>query len=230
MASFIPALIIKHNNTVYLDDNLVAYGDIQTIPTAGSGGRPDGDYWAVPITEGVVSGFNFVPTSPDSTDAPSVQSFHVFRLITSKAFGKADYWYVLGTTTDYIAASNAAECCSGEDPLPTEVTPLAPTQLLCQWNNPTDQEYFAVLAVPSLAFGDRIYGYGYFNNEALPDLAVGGYASASALVSALNSLWGATVGGTFVLADNGSTIILTQTAGPGTDELSVTLFSSVVSS
>lgn len=230
-ASFISATIIKHNNTVYLDQDLVVYGSVQLIPTPGAGGRPDGDFWADPITDlGVVDGFNFIPVE-EGVAAPSAQAFEVFRLITSKAFGKPDYWYVLGTQDDYNTSAADAECCADDpEPMPDEVPPLAPSQDMCQYNNSTDQEYFAVFGVPSLGFGDRLYAYGWFNGVALAELSGAGYLTAALLASAMQSAWGATVGGTFAASADGLTITLTQSAGSGEDSIAVNVFASVVSS
>lgn len=229
-ASFITATIIEHNNTKYLDQDLVVYGSVQLIPTPGAGGRPDGDYWADPITDlGVVDSFNFIPVET-GVAAPSAQAFKVFRLITSKAFGKADYWYVLGTQAEYLLSAAAAECCDEAVPMPDEVPPIAPSQDMCQYNNSTDQKYFAVFGVPSLGFGDRLYAYGWFNGVELPELSGAGYLTAALLATAMTSAWGVTVGGTFTESSDGLTITLTQTAGDGEDVIAVNVFASVVSS
>lgn len=229
-ASFISALVIKRNNTVFLDTDLVAYGSVEMIPTPGSGGRPDGDYWAVPINgNGVVTGFDFVPVENSATP-PTVQSFKTFRLIESKEFGQAYYWYAVGTTENYIASSSAAECCNAPVLLPDDVPALAGIQLMCQYNNSTDKKYFAAFGVPTINFGDRIHAYGYFNNVALSSLSGAGYTTPDLLLSAMQSAWGATVGGTFTLSPDKKTIILTQSAGNGTSEIAINIFSSVVSS
>lgn len=230
-ASFIPALVLKHNDTVFLDTDLVAYGTVQLVPTPGAGGRPDGNYWAVPINNfGIVTGLDFVPLE-DSAVAPTAQSFQTLRLITSKAYGKADYWYIRGTENDYINSSSAAECCDAPYPMPDDVPPLAGVQLMCQYNNPTDQQYFATFGVPvPLGFGDRYYAYGYFDGVALPNLSASGYLTPALLVSAMQSTWGATVGGTFTLSSDGLTVTLTQSAGDGTSEIGINIFTSVLSS
>lgn len=225
-ASFIPALIIKHNNDVYLTPDLVI-GNYGTIPTIGAGVTIDGDYWAVPITdEGIVTNFNYVPTTPDNTDAPTPQSFHVFR-ITARLGN--DSWYVRGTTTTvigsspteygYIQASNDAECCA-ENPvaLPTDVPVLAGCQLMCEFD--ADGNYFGMWGLPSLSGNLRYYPYGYFNGVLLPSLTATGYATPTALVNALNGngTWD-NVGVWSVTADG--QLKVTQTDGPGTDEICV---------
>lgn len=188
-STFIPAIVIKHNNDVYLTPDLVV-GVSMPIPTPGAGGVIDGDYWAVPITNyGVVTGFNFVPTTPDNTDEPTPQSFHVFRLISR--FGN-DVFYVLGTTTldgsspaldGYIQAAQDAECCA-ETPatLPTTLPTLFPCQEACEWN--ADDNYFFIVGIPTDA--GSYTANGYLNGETLPTASG---ATPAALVSSMNSLW-----------------------------------------
>lgn len=228
-ASFIPALVIKHNNDVYLTDDLVV-GVTMSIPTPGSGGVIDGDYWAVPIVDnGIVTGFDFEPTTPDDATPPTPQSFHVFRLISR--FGN-DVWYVRGATTidgdspandGYIQAAQDAECCD-ETPrtLPTDVPELFPCQTACQFD--ADGNYFFILGVPSLGAGESYVANGYLDDETLPEASG---ATVTALVVSLNSLWTG-VGSpditiTWTQSDTGSTglpvIIGTITDGDGTDIL-----------
>lgn len=190
-ASFIPALVIRHNNDVYLTEDLVV-GVTQSIPTPGSGGVIDGDYWAVPITDhGIVTGFKFTPTTPDSTEPPTPQSFHVFRLTTRFGY---DVWWVRGTTTTdgasptnpgYIEAAQAAECCA-EDAvdLPTDVPELFPCQTACEFD--ADGSYFFILSVPTLGAGESYVANGYLDDEALTELTSG---TVGGLVTALNASW-----------------------------------------
>lgn len=188
-ATFISGLVIKQNNEVYLTDDLVV-GVIKPVPTPGGIYSLDGDYWAVPITNyGVATGFNFVPTFATDTDAPTPQSFHVFRL-TSR-FGN-DSWYVRGTTSlsgdspaeaGYIEVSQDAECCA-ESPrtLPTDVPDIVPCQVACEWN--ADENYFVVLGLPTDT--GTYTGTGYMNGEALPTITA---ATPAALETQLNNNW-----------------------------------------
>jgi hypothetical protein len=190
-ATFISALVIKHNNDVFLTPELVV-GKTMAIPTPGAGGSIDGDYWAVPISNmGLVSGFNFVPTTPDSVDAPTPQSFHVFRLINQTPLTH-DIWYVRGSTTfdgdspanpGYIQAAADAECCS-EDPaeLPTDVPALFPCQVACEQN--ADGNYFVVLGLPTDV--GTYTGNGYINGETLPQITG---ANAGEIQTSLNNNW-----------------------------------------
>lgn len=228
-ATFIPALVIRHNNDVYLTDDLVV-GVTMSIPTPGSGAVIDGDYWAVPITnDGIVTGFDFEPTTPTSTDTPTPQSFHVFRL--TNRFGN-DVWWVRGsTTTDgdspandgYIQAAQDAECCDATPrTLPTDVPELFPCQTACQFD--ADGNYFFILGVPTLGAGESYVANGYLDDEALPQASG---ATVTALVASLNSLWDGVgspdIAITWTQSDTGSTglpvIIGTITDGLGDDVL-----------
>lgn len=221
-ATFIPALVIKHNNSVFLTPDL-AVGVTMTIPTPGAGGVIDGDYWAVPISDyGIVTGFNYTVTTPEDTDPPTLQSFHVFRLISR--FGN-DVWYVRGTTTTdgespanagYIQAAQDAECCEADPAtLPTDVPLMQPCQTACEWD--TDENYFFLISVPTDA--GTYTANGYLNGETL-SAATG--ATPTALVSSMNSLWtnqgSPQIAITWTLI-NDTTIKGVITAGDGADTL-----------
>lgn len=221
-ATFISALVIKHNNNVWQN------GVIKDIPTPGSGGVPDGDFWAVPITDNVLDGFNFIVTTPDSTDAPTTQSFHVFKL--TNRFGN-DTWVVRGTTTaadggspsscGYIQASADAECCAASPcQLPTDLPVFAACQLMCEVD--ADGKYFAIFALPTLLpAGYRYYPYGYFNNVLGTAATATGYATSGTLLSFLNAgTWGAI--GTWSSPEAGI-LKVTQSAGSGTNVVCLTI-------
>jgi hypothetical protein len=227
-ATFIPALVIKHNNSVFLTPDLVV-GVPMAIPTPGSGAVIDGDYWAVPISDyGVVTGFNFEPTTPTDTDPPTLQSFHVFRLISR--FGN-DVWYVRGTTTTdgespanagYIQVSQDAECCEADPAtLPTDVPQMLPCQLACEWDS--DENYFFILSLPTDA--GTYTANGYLNGEVL-DPATG--TDGTTLTASLNSLWDG-VGSPNVVITwtliNENTIKGVITDGSGADTLCAAILS-----
>ena len=223
-ATYISGLAIKHNNAVFLTDDGVV-GKTVSIPTPGAGGIIDGDYWAVPITNyGVFTGFNFEPTSPNSTDAPTPDSFHVFRLVMQRG---NDYWYVRGSSTydgdspanpGYIEVSADAECCANELALPTDIPNIAPCQLMCEFN--ADNQYFAIYGLPTLTGNLRYFPYGYYNGTALAAATATGYSSKASLLSFLNGSW-STVG-TWSWADDDQTILqVVQTDGSGENVLCV---------
>lgn len=227
-ATFIPALVIKHNNDVYLNTNTLAVGTIMSIPTPGSGAVIDGDYWAVPINDNVVSGFDYIPCAPTDTDAPTAQSFHVFKM--TNRFGN-DVWIVRGTTTaavggspsscGYIQAAQDAECCAASPcELPTDVPVIAACQTLCNWDS--DNKYFGEFGLPELTSNLRYYPYGYYNDVLLGAGSAIGYATKTALLSFLNSGdWGAIGTWTVDDATNANSIKVTLAAGDGTDVLCV---------
>lgn len=222
-STFISALVIKHNNDVYLNTDTLTPGVIMDIPTPGAGGVIDGDFWAVPINDNVVSGFNFIPTSAANTDAPTSQSFHVFRLVSR--FGN-DSWYVRGTTTaavggspascGYIQAAADAECCSDTPcSLPTDTPVIVACQQLCNWD--ADGKYFGEFALPVLSSNLRYYPYGYFNGTLGTAASATGYATKQALLDFLNAgTWGAI--GTWT-AGTGNSLKVTLAGGDGSDVL-----------
>lgn len=221
-ATFIPALVIKHNNEVFMNTDTLTAGVTMSIPTPGAGGVIDGDYWAEPITDNVVSGFNFIPCAPTDTDAPTSQSFHVFRLISR--FGN-DSWYVRGKTTGtdngspatygYIQVAQDAECCSDTPRLlPTDTPFIAPCQTMCEFD--ADGKYFAIFALPILTSNYRYYPAATFNGVQLTAGTSTGYATKSDLLTFLTTNWSSV--GTWAYADTDQTILkVTQTAGSGTD-------------
>ena len=223
-ATFISALVIKHNNDVYQE------GVTMSIPTPGSGGIPDGDFWAVPITDNVVSGYNYIPTTPDNAVPPTAQSFHVFKL--SNRFGN-DNWVVRGSTTlndtgspsdyGYIEASADAECCDATPrTLPTDIPVQAPCQTMCEFD--ADGKYFAIFALPTLLpAGYRYYPYGYFNDVLGTAATATGYATKANLLSFLNAgTWGAI--GTWSYADTDETILkVVEADGAGTDVICLSI-------
>lgn len=228
-ASFISALVIKHNLDVYMNTGSLTAGVTMPIPTIGAGGVPDGDFWATPITDNIVDGFNFYPLDANNQNtAPTAQSFRVFRLV--ERLGN-DSWYVRGTTTSatsgspascgYIQASNDAECCAVSPcHLPTDIPVFAPCQTMCEWN--ANNLYFAEFALPVLTANFRYYPYGYFNNVLLPAGVSTGYATKTALLAFLNSgTWGTIGTWSFDATVNANSIGVVQSAGPGTDVVCV---------
>lgn len=227
MASYITALVIQKNNSVFVSDASV-YKDSTDIITSGigvtmeipcpdssSGGVIDGDFWAKPVNEGVVAGFTFVPynVGDPNASAPDIQSFAVVKI--SSRFSRDD-WYALGTSTDYI--NSCAACCDTSPavlmPDATDLPNEAPCQTLCQQD--TDGDYFAILGLPTLdGTHPRYYPYGYFNDVALTAGSASGYASTGTLLTFLNASW--TEVGTWSVSNG--VLIATQTDGDGTDVL-----------
>lgn len=185
-ANFLSAVAIQYNNDVYLNDG-VTPGKTTSVPTPGLGGFAFGDYWAVPVADGVFTGFNYEATTPDSTEKPDVQAFHVVRIQDKNS---NDRWWVLGTSTEYYIASNTVECCGDSSPngvMPTDVPAIAPCQVICA---DEDGVYTAVLGVPgALSGSERYYPFGYFNGVALAQASPSGYASVAALLAFLNGDW-----------------------------------------
>lgn len=231
MAAYLQGLVLRKNNEDFIGNagvyksggNIFSQGIgviVNDIPTPGSSNTNaslDGDYWAVPINDGVVAGFKFLPYNPAvggiNNTPPSVQSFAVFKL--GMVFpGGYDYMFVLGTAAQYNTAAG------GGAALPLIPVPnQAPCQTLCNQNS-TSGLYFGNIGLPNQSFGQNFYIYGYFNNVALPAAAVAGYATPALLLTFLNtSVTGWAAVGTWTLSPDNRTAIVTQSAGPGTDVL-----------
>lgn len=248
MANYITAIVIQKNNTVFIkEDGLNAekipgspgeyttgLGTQMEIPCSdnASPGQIDGDFWAVPVNEGLPSGFNYIPynLSDPVITPPTPESFQVVKISTTNS---QDDWYVLGTSAQYVAS--CAACC-GTTPVPMPgiySLPLQPgCQTMCQWNNGTNQQYFAVVGLPALTLNKRYYPYGNFNGIQLPLAVSTGYVSTATLLTFLNTAtvvtvtngvtsysggWG--IVGTWTVSSDGLTLIATQNPGPGTDVL-----------
>lgn len=218
--SYISALVIQTTDSILINETTGEVGQTQQIATPNSGGQIDGDFWATPVTAfGVVgTGYNYNPTQPGSTDKPDAQSFHVFRLINQSQAGNV---YVLGTSDDYNTVSKEVECCGTNSPAPVMPTVddlpiIAACQVLCNTNTATPALYIGVFAAPLPDTGTYAAN-GYFNGTALPQVTG---ATVAALVTALNASgsWNSSAIGTWT-NPSGSTLIVTQADGPGTDIL-----------
>lgn len=174
--AYITALVLQHNNDQFINGG-VDPGTLQLIPTPNSGGYVSGDFWAVPVTDGVVSSWQWVVTSPDSTDKPDPQAVHAVRIQSTNT---RDDWYVYGISTRYIQASESAECCDspGYDML-INIPDFVPCQALCA---NSDGNQFGAFGLPA-PDGGTYTANGYYNGTALPQVTG---ATAAALVTALN--------------------------------------------
>ena len=239
MPAYIPAIVIQKNNSVYIADSgitvqkslgtefLVGLGLATEVPTADGGGVPDADYWASPVGEGILSGIIYHPynaNDPVGSVPPSPQSFRVVRIMNRLA---SDYWYIVGSMAQYIAAN-------GGTALPTNITTLlAPCQKMCQFD--ANSHYFAIFGLPTITVlpNKAYFPYGYFNGVALPGAASGGYTTTAALLTFLNTATTTTtvngvvtayaggwaVVGTWTASADNLTLFATQTAGAGTDTI-----------
>lgn len=174
--AYITALVLQHNNDQFINGG-IAPGVLQLIPTPNSGGYVFADYWAVPVTDGVVSSWQWVVTTPDDATPPDPQAVHAVRIQSSQT---RDDWYVYGISTRYQQASESAECCDspGYDML-TDIPDFMPCQSLCA---NSDGNQFGVVGLPSPDTGTYTAN-GYYNGTALPEITG---ATAAALVTNLN--------------------------------------------
>lgn len=226
MPSYIPALVLQKNNTVFIStagisvqksggsDIVTGVGLSTEIPTADGGGVPDSDYWATPVGEGVLTGFTYEAynaNDPIGSVAPTAMSFKVCRIMNRLA---SDFWWIVGTVAQWITANGGAA-------LPTTITVLpAAFQKMCEFD--ANNKYFAVFQLPSLvAPNDRYFPYGYFNGVALPAGANTGYLTTGTLLTFLNANWtnlGSPVTAiTWTLSADGLTLLAEEANGGGGD-------------
>lgn len=217
-ATFIKGLVIKQDNTVFLDTDLVNYGQVQILPTPGAGGNPiDGNFWAIPIVdEGIVGGFRFEPKS-DNT-APTPQSFEVFRLRTSEHLSNnKHYWYVRGNVDQYVTAAAQAENGDNVTPLPLTVPPLSPEYDICGGA-------VVILDIPA-GTGNLTSLGGYVTTDGnyvtLPVLPAAGAATPADLAGQMTTAWASATGATFSGSADG--IVVTFGASSEVDSFSASL-------
>lgn len=204
---YIPALILQYDNDQFINGGINP-GTIKLIPTPNSGGYVFGDYWAVPVTDGIVSAYQFTPCAPDDTDKPDPQAVHAVRINSTSI---QDTWWPLGTSTQYIAASLDAECCTSPSAdMPTTISNIAACQILC---DNSDGVAFGVFGLPS-PDGGTYTANGVYNDDALPEVTG---ATAAALVTALNldATWAA-IGTWAKTSDNLTLTVTSATAAPAT--------------
>jgi hypothetical protein len=231
MPAYLPGLVLRENGEDFIGNAGVyksggsifsqgigaVKGNIPTPGSSASNAYLDGDYWAVPVNEGVVAGFKYLPYNSAvggvNSVPPDPQSFAVFRL-TKERPGGSDYMYILGTQAQYNTA------VGGGAALPLIPVPnQSPCQVICNQNSGSGL-YQATIGIPNQVLGQNFYPYGYFNGVALPAASVSGYASPAALLTFLNTAttgWAAV--GTWTLTPDNKTAIVTQSAGPGTDKI-----------
>lgn len=200
--AYVAALVLQRNNDQFIDGGITP-GVVELIPTPNSGGYVFADYWAVPVTDGVVSSWQWTPTTPGSTTKPTAQSIHAVRINSNNT---RDDWYVLGTSTEYQLASKSAECCdSPAYNMPSTISNIAPCQSLCA---NSDGNQFGVFGLPA-PDGGTYTANGFYNDVALPEVTG---ASAAALVTALNlnGTWAAI--GTWATTEDGLTLTVTGAA------------------
>lgn len=226
MATYIPAIVLQRNNSLFLNnvtaqklagaEVMVGLGLATEIPTPDGGAVIDADYWAEPVGEGVLTGFKmhpYNPSDPVTSVKPNAQCFAVCRIYNRLA---SDYWYILGTVAQYITAS------AGGAALPTTFTTLfAAEQKACQFD--INGKYFFVLQLPTLTGNARYFPYGYLNGVALPAGANTGYATSGALLTFLNANWtnlGSPVSSiVWTLSADGLTLLGEESSGHGVDTL-----------
>lgn len=209
---FISASVLQYNNDVYVNGG-VNPGKTLLIPTPNSGGYVFSDYWATPIGEGIVSGYNYTPCEAADATKPDPQSFHVVRINSTQS---RDDWYAYGTSRNYMDASDDAECCaSPARDMPTDIPDAAACQSIC---SNSAGAFLAVLGLPTLGAGEKYFPFGTFNGVALASASGAGYANKTALLVFLNANWlNGNLAGTWAITADGLTLTNTLSGGDDSD-------------
>lgn len=212
MAKTITALALIKNDIQFVNSATSA-GSIQQVPTQDSGTISQ-DVWAIPVNEGVYSGWRLQPYNPNNSEEATAPSTSAIACCQINSTTSSDWFVVLGTASAYITAGNGGAALSTTWPQVSHTKALLP---VCQTLNTTndDGQYVATLGVPTLTGLEKYFIFGSFNGNALATAFSTGYATVDNLVTWLNANW-STVGTWSKTSDN-LTIIATQSNGDGTD-------------
>jgi len=201
--SYITALVFQKNNDQFIGNPPgIGQGRLELIPTPDSQGYVFADYWAVPLTDGIVSSWQYIPKKASDVTKPDPQAVAVVRI---NAYNNPDTYYVLGTSTDYMNASTDVDCCtSPARAMPTAVNPIAPCQALCADSNGNQ---FGAFGIPTDTGTYLIAGY--YNGVALPNLSAAAAPTIPITMNA-NATWKAI--GTWAISGDGLTLTVTGAA------------------
>ena len=216
MATSITALVVQKGGSEFIN-SATSVGLSTQIPVPTSGGSIDADYWAIPINDGQYTSWNFQPynpANPAESVAPTVDSFAVFRLSCTNS---SDWWYVIGTSAQYITAANGGTALPTAFPYVINTKAKLSVCATLSSENPTSGLYETTIGVPTLGASEKYYAFGNFNGVALAALSTAGYTTTALLLTAMNTNWGTACGGTFTKTSDDLTFILTQSAGDGND-------------
>lgn len=217
----VPCYVIKFNNTLIINSEQVI-GQVLQVPCRNDF-QDDPDYWAVPVRDsGIFTTLSFLPKGPTFPNAPTFDSFTVFR-VRDKLSGYT--WWIYGGNADFTNACST--CCGvGAIPMPgTLVAPvirISPCDTLCIQN--ANGSFYSITALPYLTTG-VYFPYGSYNGVALPVASGSGYATPTLLLAFLNANW-TNIGSpnaTFVWTLSADNITLTATGGNLNDTLCITI-------
>lgn len=213
---YIPAPVIQLKNTQFIENGLLVPQILQ-VPCR-SVHTDIGRYWAVPTKDnGVFTGLWMQPAYTANGTAitkPSYDSFLVLRVRDEIS----DYtWWLKADLTQYTAACNT--CCGDAfTPITYSVPIISPCQTVCDSQDSSPSNYYAVFAAPALGAGLNYVVNGAYNNEQVADFTS---TSLDDLISDLNANFG-TIGSpsvTIIWTRIGSTIIGTIQDGEGEDSI-----------
>lgn len=210
--SYITGLALVKNDVQFLNTGL-SVGSIEQIITPDLGGRIDGDYWAIPVNYGVYAGWRFQPYNP-SNPLENVAPLFAVAVTKVSAINTSDWWYILGTSTQFVTAANGGTALPIVWPQVSHTVPELPVCTVIDGLNASNNNTLTI-GVPTLAFGQNYFPFGFLNGVALAAATSGGYADLTALLVFLNASWSSV--GTWTKTADNLTLIATQAPGSGTD-------------
>lgn len=198
MALSTTALILESNNETFLRGNntLRAGNDVGLlgqVPTPDGGGTNEGDYWAVPVNNHQsVTSIAFYPynvlTGLPAAPKPYAVAATKIRVQGVNTFGKPDYYFVLGTSTQWAAASLPNQTGLVYWPGSQMATPITNSNGIV-----SSTQFRFELGLPTLPPNGSpvyvLYPVGYYNGVALTASAGAGYSTPAALLTFLNANW-----------------------------------------
>ena len=230
MADYISGIVLQGRDNDIFEKKGV-YGLLQEIATTSNGGYPSGDFLAVPTTGyGVTTSFTFIPYDINDSAAAYIVAkenagaIPCVRVIQTSAGVTANWWMVVGTSTQYIAGAFTTQ---------TPIANVPNVYNVVDVNSGGD--FFVTLGIPTLGGGQKFYINGYLNGVALTSGSAG-FSSVAALLAFLNTGGGNTWENVGIWSTpeipvgSGSYTTLTATQGSGhganngTDVLVVTLY------
>lgn len=197
MAATTTALVLESNGVTFFNGNEVLragsnVGLTMPIPTPDGGGSFQGDFWASPINDnGIITGITFTPYNLNNGLPAKPHPYSVavckIRWQGVNTNGKPDYYFVLGTSTQWAAGS-----------LPTASSLvywpaiINPQQVVGSDGVVVPNSFEFILGLPTINYSSPILTFfpvGYLNDVALTAATANGYANTTLLLSFLNTNW-----------------------------------------
>lgn len=194
MALSTTALILESNGEVFLrGNNVLLAGDevglTGQVPTPDGGGVNQGDFWVTPVNDqGAVTGLNFTPYNVNSglPAKPKPYSLAATKIRVQGAYANQDYFFVLGTSTQWAAATLPTSSSLVYWPTSQEAHALTDSNGIVDTN-----DFKFILGIPTLDGSPhkKLFPKGWYNGTALTAAAGAGYSNITTLLVFLNANW-----------------------------------------